>query len=187
LPCRSDPLPLYLRHPDRYYWHEYLTDRQALYVRYFRSQQLASGLSLSEYVQAIVRELEGKAVTRVVIDLRFNTGGDIGLGRAAMDTLRTLVREKRAEVVVISGRATFSAGLYHLAEWKTWGARIVGEPAGDDLDFWAEGGNIILPNSGLYVHYANGFHGYSRREYAHLSPISAISTSRPSRRMWSCR
>ena len=107
---------------------------------------------------------------RLIIDLRFNTGGDLGLGRAAMEALRTLAHAKGADVVVISGRATFSAGLFHLLEWKTWGARIVGEPPGDELDFWSEGGNIILPNSGLYVHYANGFHAYSTHDYPDLKP-----------------
>jgi hypothetical protein len=41
------PLPLYLRHPDRYYWHEYLADREVLYVQYSRSQRLPSGPSAS--------------------------------------------------------------------------------------------------------------------------------------------
>jgi hypothetical protein len=42
---------------------------------------------------------------------------------------------------------------------------------GDALDFWAEGGNIRLPNSGLTVHYANAFHGYSSRKYPEFEPF----------------
>ena len=30
---------------------------------------------------------------------------------------------------------------------------------------WSEGGNVVLPNTGLTLHYANGFHSYSPREY----------------------
>lgn len=168
-----DPLPFYLRHPERFYWHSYTADQQTLYVNYSRSQQMPTGPSIREYAEAIGRELESKPVKRMVIDLRFNTGGDLGLGRAAMEGLRALAREKGATVVIISGRATFSAALFHLAQWKEWGARIVGEPAGDELDFWAEGGNIILPNSKLYVHYANGFHAYSTKEYPDLKPYFA--------------
>lgn len=167
------PLPLYLRKPDQFYWHEYLPEAQALYVNYSRSQQMPSGPSLEEYAKTIALELRDKPLRRVVIDLRFNTGGDLGLGRAAMEGLRALAQEKGAAVSVISGRATFSAGLFHLVQWKEWGARIVGEPAGDELDLWSEGGNIILPNSKLYVHYANGFHAYSRKEYPDLKPYFA--------------
>ena len=31
----------------------------------------------------------------------------------------------------------------------------------DDGDFWAEGGNVPLPNSGYYAHYANARHCYA--------------------------
>jgi hypothetical protein len=46
----------------------------------------------------------------------------------------------------------------------------VGEPCGDRLDTFSEGGNLILPNSRLTVHYANGFHGYSKIEYPQYRP-----------------
>lgn len=166
----ATPLPLYLRHADKFYWHEYLPDAQALYVNYSRSQQIPSGPSLQEYARSIAEDVRDKPVKRMVIDLRFNTGGDLGLGRAAMEGLRALAQAKQATVAVISGRATFSAGLFHLVQWKDWGATIVGEPAGDELDFWSEGGNIILPNSKLYVHYANGFHTYSPKDYPEFKP-----------------
>jgi len=69
-------------------------------------------------------------------------------------------------VFVLTGRATFSAGITHVVQLKQWArATIVGEPVGDGLDSWSEGGNVVLPNSKLTVHYANGFHGYSRRSY----------------------
>ena len=47
---------------------------------------------------------------------------------------------------------------------------LVGQPVGDVLDTWSEGGNLVLPNSGLTVHYANGFHGYSTRDYPDRKP-----------------
>lgn len=166
----ASPLPLYLRHPDSFYWHEYLPEAQALYVNYSRSQRMPSGPALEEFTQRIAEDVRDKPLKRVVIDLRFNTGGDLGLGRPVMEGLHALAEAKGARVAVISGRATFSAGLFHLVQWKSWGATIVGEPAGDELDFWSEGGNIILPNSKLYVHYANGFHTYSRKDYPEFKP-----------------
>lgn len=164
------PLPFYLRYADKFYWHQYLPEAQALYVNYSRSQRMPTGPSLEEYAQGIAEDVRDKPVKRIVIDLRFNTGGDLGLGRAVMEDLQALAQAKGATVVVISGRATFSAGLFHLVQWKDWGAMIVGEPAGDELDYWSEGGNIILPNSKLYVHYANGFHTYSSKDYPDFKP-----------------
>ena len=77
-------------------------------------------------------------------------------------------------MVVLTGRATFSAGITHAAQWKQFAqAAIVGEPVGDHLDLWAEGGNLVLPNSRLTVHYANGFHTYSQRDYPQFQPYFA--------------
>jgi hypothetical protein len=50
---------------------------------------------------------------------------------------------------------------------------LIGEPVGDDLDFWAEGGNLVLPHAQLTVHYANAFHAYSQREYPRFRPYFA--------------
>ena len=35
---------------------------------------------------------------------------------------------------------------------------IVGEPLGDELRFWAEGGFVTLPNSNILVTYNDGLH-----------------------------
>jgi hypothetical protein len=100
-------------------------------------------------------------VKRVVVDLRYNTGGDVGVARAFVDALAARARALGASVAVLTGRATFSAGIFHAAQLRLAGARVVGEPPGDGLDFWSEGGNVILPRSGLAAHYADGFHSYS--------------------------
>jgi hypothetical protein len=40
-------------------------------------------------------------------------------------------------------------------------ATLVGEPIGDELAFWSEGGNVIASNSKLSLHYADRMHNYS--------------------------
>jgi len=65
-------------------------------------------------------------------------------------------------VYVITGRATFSAGLFHALQLRQEvNAILVGEPVGDELDFWSEGGNVLTPNSRLSLHYADRFHSMS--------------------------
>ncbi len=99
----------------------------------------------------------------LVVDLRFNTGGNGDIGRELMEQLQQEVGVRK--VFVITGRATFSAGLFHAVQWKHWGKAVfVGEPPGDELDFWSEGGNAILPRSGLTLHFANARRCYSTRK-----------------------
>jgi hypothetical protein len=168
--CALDPerAPLYLRKPDVHYWFEYLPQHRILYFQYNRSQELPTGPSLSDFGRELLAVAGRSDVEALVVDLRFNTGGNLYLATPLMKGLREELAKKK--VFVITGRATFSAGISHAAQWKEWGAKIVGEHPGDELDLWGEGGNLELPNSRLTVHYSNGFHSYSKREYPERQP-----------------
>ena len=165
----ADKAPLYLRRPDVHYWFERLPERGLLYFQYNRSMEMPGGPSLSDFGRQLLAEAGREDVRALVVDLRFNTGGNLNLATPLMQGLQEKMKGK--PVFVVTGRATFSAGISHVAQWKQWGAKIVGEEVGDELDMWAEGGNVELPNSKLTVHYSNGFHGYSRREYPERQPF----------------
>ncbi len=167
---RSDIAPLYLRNTRKNYWFEYLPEHRAIYVQYNRSHQAQSGMTMKEFTDSLLREIDQQKPKAAIFDLRFNTGGDLTVGTPLLKT----VSEKLAgvPVFVITGRATFSAGITHVVQLKQWAkATIVGEPVGDELDTWSEGGNLILPNSKLTVHYANALHAYSTRAYPGREPI----------------
>jgi hypothetical protein len=107
-----------------------------------------------------------------VVDLRLNSGGNLDVAKGLM---RSLGREekinRRGRLFVIVGHCTFSAGLYHAAQTKQFTKAIfVGETVGDRLDFWAEGGEIVLPNSHAVICYSNGFHRYSGLRYPQHQP-----------------
>ena len=78
---------------------------------------------------------------------------------------------RRDRLFVITGHCTFSAGLYHAAQLKQFTrATFIGEPVGDRLDYWAEGGELVLPNSRAVISYSNGFHRYSGVDYPENQP-----------------
>lgn len=153
-------VPLYLRHPNRYYWFEYIEKEKLLYFQYNRASEIADE-GITSFGERLLNELDKKPVHTLVIDLRFNTGGNLGLAEDLMTKLQQ--RSKDMYRFVITGRAIFSAGITHVASWMEDGnVTLVGESVGDELDTWSEGGNIILPNSGLTAHFANAFHSYSK-------------------------
>lgn len=155
----ATPAPLYLLHPDRHYWFRYLDDRRLLYFQYSRASEM-NDESIGDFGERLLAELERPDIRAFVVDLRFNTGGSLGLAQDLMDELE--VRTRGIPRFVITGRATFSAGIAHVARWKEASrVTLVGEQVGDKRDFWSEGGNVILPNSGLAAHFANAFHSYS--------------------------
>lgn len=158
LASNPDKLPLYLTNPKNY-WFEYLPSSGILYFQYNRSQNMP-GESVAQFGERLLAALERHKPRAFVLDVRFNTGGNMMLS----DGLMKRLTERTAGIAryVITSRVTFSAGISAAAAWAESGnITIVGEPVGDELDMWSEGGNVRLPNSGFKAHFANGMHSYS--------------------------
>jgi hypothetical protein len=152
-------LPLYLRNPERNYWFEYLPASGVLYFQYNRSQHAADE-NTSRFAERLLAAFDQHRPRAFVMDVRFNTGGNLTLAAELMKKLQE--RTRGIPRFVITGRATFSAGLTQVASWRQAGdVTLVGEPVGDEMEFWSEGGNVRLPHSGFKAHFANGAHSYS--------------------------
>jgi hypothetical protein len=152
-------MPIYLRHPERPYWFEFLPDVGALYFQYNRAAS-DDQHPLANFEKELIKAMADHPRAALIVDLRFNTGGDGNMARQMMTNFQNACAFRK--VYVIMGRTTFSAGLFHAVQWKHWGKAIfVGEEPADALEFFAEGGNILLPNSRLTIHFANARHCYS--------------------------
>jgi hypothetical protein len=100
---------------------------------------------------------------RVVLDLRYNGGGEYP---AVYRALRALVdaTARDGRIAILTNDATFSGAIITAALVKDFAgtrALILGERAGDRLQFWAEGTDMVLPNSRLPVHTATGYHDFA--------------------------
>jgi len=174
-------LPLYLRHPEKAYWFEFLPDRRLLYFQFNVSDNAEDGPSFQSFSDSLLAFALAHQVETTIVDLRQNSGGNLEVARDFFRNLENNERINRpGRLFVITGRCTFSAGLYHAAQLKQFTHAIfVGEPVGDRLDYWAEGGRIALPHSEAAIEYADGFHRYSSKEYPENRPYYA-SLSIPS-------
>jgi hypothetical protein len=168
----STNLPLYLRHFDRAYWREEVPSARMLYVQYNRAENQPGGETIHAFGDSLLRRLGHEPPKKLVLDLRFNTGGNLDLADTLLRRIAALpLAQEPGRLFVITGRATFSAGITAVALLRQLArVTIAGEPAGDGLDFWAEGGNVLLRHTGLTLHYANGFHSYSSAEYPERKP-----------------
>ncbi len=97
----------------------------------------------------------------VFIDCRGNPGGSFLRALPLLEALKSDWLGSRCAVLV--DKFTFSAAIvfvallsYHLKDR----VRVFGEPMGDDLEFWAEGGTINLPQSGAQLRYSDGYHDW---------------------------
>lgn len=140
--------------------------RDTLYVQFFRAQD-ASGESLRDFGARLLDAIESDPPRKMVIDMRFNTGGNLQLALPFFTALANApIAQRERGLYAISGISTFSAGITPIVQLRQdTRVTIVGEGPGDDLDFWSEGGNVPLPYSGILMHFADRMHTYSRETH----------------------
>jgi len=157
-----DKAPLYLSRPDVPFF--FIEDQSAnsLYVHVSFMLDLA-GLSIDEFWQSLETAIAGKHYNTILLDLRLNPGGDFNTSVGPVSRLPGHLTDNGRIYIATSG-ATFSAAIVTTSVAKFHGgdsAIIIGERVGDRDQFWAEGGfPFKLPNSGLRVSFATGFHDW---------------------------
>jgi hypothetical protein len=114
----------------------------------FKSNSDQAGQSIKEFVSSTESRLRQVPPCSVILDLRYE--------------LPELV-PRTGKIIVLTGSATFSAGISTAAFVKHAGQGrvvIMGEPVGDRLQFFSEGGRGCLPNYPLCIAYETGKHDY---------------------------
>lgn len=156
-----DEWPLFLRgHADLYRF-EWLRDGIA-YIQFKGNAGESRGINASRFSENVIAELQKHSPRNVILDQRFNSGGDLNTTRDLMQALPTLTAADGKIYVVTSGK-TFSAGISSIGYLKQAGGDrviIVGEPVGDRLEFWAEGPVVELTQSRAAILYATERHNY---------------------------
>ncbi len=132
-----------------------------------------------------VRRAAGRR--NVVLDLRFNGGGNLQLARDVLVALPSRL-PAGGRIIVLTSPFTFSAAISSTGYLKQAGGdrvTIVGEEVGDRLEFWAEGQPVGLPSGSLALparqrhDYANGCRAYSDCHQPVVQHPIAVSTLAP--------
>jgi hypothetical protein len=156
-------LPGFLRDIHVPFRSEYWQDK-GIYYAQFRSNIDQDGFPIGEFLEHLRTDIRARRPRQIVLDLRFNQGGNFTLTASFMKELPTLT-DSIEHVYALTSPWTFSAGIVSLALLEEHGGdkvTIVGEPVGDRMRIWAEGGDLDLPNSNLNVSYSTGLHDYTR-------------------------
>lgn len=149
--CRdaADPAPLYLKDRGKPYWREYLPQQKTLYWQY-NAVQSTSEKSLAQFAKETFEFIEQNDVERLVLDMRWNGGGNNFLNRPIVHGLiRCDKINKPDRLFVIIGRNTFSAAQNGIAEIeRNVPVTFVGEPSGSAPNFVGESAiRLTLPYS----------------------------------------
>ncbi|MEP7273485.1 MAG: tetratricopeptide repeat protein [Acidobacteriota bacterium] len=144
----TGPEPLYLRNRKAAYWFEYVPEQKLAWLQY---NAIAHDPKepFPEFCQRVFKFINENAVEKLVVDLRWNGGGNTFLSQPLVRAL--IGNEKinqRGKLFIIVGRNTFSAAMNTstLIERHT-NAIFVGEPTGSSPNFIGESIRVELPYS----------------------------------------
>jgi hypothetical protein len=116
---------------------------------------------VSEAADDLLRLARRSKVRRVVVDVRFNGGGDNTTYYPLLDVLSQRAIDRPNRLVVLIGRQTFSAAGNFVADVdRKTGAVFVGEPTGGSPSQWGDAATVRMPTLGLVVHVATAYHEY---------------------------
>jgi hypothetical protein len=156
------PSPLYRKRPNSWYWYEYLADSRSLYIQYSRCRNdprksfKAFSRELFKFVDHL-RTADG--IERVIVDLRFNSGGDSSIVDPLLQGLQSHSRlSAKGHLYALIGRGTFSSGMMAAISFRQdLHAILVGEASGSRPNEYGEVKTLILPNSKIKIRYTTKY------------------------------
>lgn len=148
----DQPVPLYLRNAGAPYWFDYLEAERLVYFQ-FNAVMDDPDESLDAFSRRLIAFIDSHDVNRLVIDMRWNRGGNTFLVRPLLHRLIACEKvNEEGRLFLIVGRATFSAA-QNTSVWIEWHtkATVVGEPTGSRPVFIGETVPFTLPYSKFRV------------------------------------
>jgi tetratricopeptide (TPR) repeat protein len=142
--------PLYLKHLDKIYFSEYLPEHKTLYVRQSQIQD-QEGENIPTFYNKVFDFIDNNEVEKLILDVRLNGGGNNYKNKPVITGIIANKKiNQTGKFMVIIGRRTFSACMNLVNELDTYtNAIFVGEPTGENVNFYGDNRPVTLPNSGL--------------------------------------
>lgn len=161
---------VWLRDQAKPLWWTYLDDSRTLFAQYN---------SVEGGIDAIADEILARAkeddVDRVVVDLRHNGGGDNNTMHHLVEVLRDPAINRPGRLVVLIGRATFSAAANFAIDLEESSAvTFAGEAMGGSPNLYADTRQVDLPYGGQVAYIASRYLERSTADDQRLTIVPEI-------------
>ena len=154
----QDALPVSLRPRGEPWWYDLNQETGLLYVRY-DSCDLAAAPMFDE----VVEHLQAGRATKMVLDLRWNGGGNSRPGTDFASAVAGIAGINRAgSLYVLIGPRTFSSAMMNAMDFRaTTEAILAGESLVEPAGHYGEVKRFLLPHSGLVIGTSSRYFDYS--------------------------
>jgi len=148
----NSTIPYYLNNLDRIYYFEYLPEQKTVYVRHSQIQD-DPGEDIPAFYKKVFDFIDKNEVEKLVLDVRLNGGGNNYKNKPIVTgIIESKKINKPGSLFVIIGRRTFSACQNLVNELSNYtNALFVGEPTGENINFYGDNRRVVLPKSNQSV------------------------------------
>jgi hypothetical protein len=148
----DQPWPIAYRKQGGYYQSDFIAEHNAMYIAYNRCRE-ANDLPMAQFVEFIMSKSEELDAQRIIIDLRFNGGGD---ETVIWPLWKALEKSERftgdGDIFGLISRQTFSSAMSNSHQLRdNCGAILIGEPTGGKPNHFGQLNRFPLPHSGLTI------------------------------------
>lgn len=141
--------------------------------------QEAPDLPMADFASAVGELLRAGSYRKLIVDLRYNTGGNSAVIEPLIAELHGILAERALSVYALIGANTFSSGILAALDVQAHlGATLVGSPTGGSVNSYGELQSFTLPNSPMTVFYSTKyFENVPGYEGSSLQPDVAVEDS----------
>ncbi len=141
-PCKTGP-------SSSYYRAFLINEGKTLFMQYNVCAS-SEDYPIDTFTKEVLAQLPGLHIQQVIIDLRYNGGGDSRLFEPMMDGLSKLQKQLGFTLDVLIGEGTFSSALMNAIQLtQRTECTLVGTPSGGSVNHYGEVKQFTLPNSHL--------------------------------------
>lgn len=167
---------LYLKYGKGNYEYVYLPNDYVVYVAY-NSCEEDPEYSMEEFSHRVARTIQENTVSKVIIDLRNNRGGNSEVISPLLTSL-SYIPEIKNRIIVLIGRHTASSAMINAIQFRSdFNATLVGEPANGDPNKPGDLFSYKLQESGTTVSYSTKTFRMQDSNETSLVPNIIIETS----------
>ncbi len=148
----EQPWAIAYRKQGGYYQSDFIPEHRAFYVAYNRCRE-APDLPMAQFVEFVMSKCDELDAQRIIIDLRFNGGGDETVIWPLWQALEKSERFKYpGDIIGLISRQTFSSAMSNSHQLRdNCRAILIGEPTGGKPNHFGQLSRFELPHSGLTI------------------------------------